>query len=314
MMGKMRRLGGQTTAEMGQTNQNVGKKAAITAAAVFSVLLTASTLFMVRNSGVSISNILLDITIIVVLFLWALCFKTNVPSKCSLVTKPLLEVIIVLLWYIGYFVFGILTPKGEHMILGDAQVFVFLFVLPIFLLLLLHMPFSSFVDFMKSTGFSFVGFKKGFMMSLIAFPIPVIVLFADNSKRVVFLKLLSSPIKAIAAFFICFIMATLFAGLPEEFFFRGLLQSRLSKVFHSGWAGIFIASLLFGLYHFPSLYLNPVELSSGNVMMAFSSAVTEQAFAGLLFGYLFEKTRNLPSCIFLHGFIDAFFMIQTLKM
>src|SRR5208283_4839044 len=54
---------------------------------------------------------------------------------------------------------------------------------------------------------------------------------------------------------IAFVWLALEAGIVEEFFFRALLQSRLSRALRSELGGIVLMSLLFGLAHAPGLYL-----------------------------------------------------------
>ncbi len=52
-----------------------------------------------------------------------------------------------------------------------------------------------------------------------------------------------------------FLWLVLEVGIVEEFFFRVLLQSRLSSAMRSELGGIVVMSLIFGLVHAPGLYL-----------------------------------------------------------
>jgi len=53
------------------------------------------------------------------------------------------------------------------------------------------------------------------------------------------------------------------AGLVEEFFFRALLQSRISVLLKSPIAGIVISGLIFGLAHAPGLFLRGTGSDEG---------------------------------------------------
>lgn len=76
------------------------------------------------------------------------------------------------------------------------------------------------------------------------------------------------------------------AGIGEEALFRGLIQTRLAIEF-TPWAGVVIASLLFGLLHFLSL----------------TYAIFATLF-GLYLGWLLLSFDNLLVPIITHGFYD----------
>lgn len=81
-----------------------------------------------------------------------------------------------------------------------------------------------------------------------------------------------------------------FVGLAEELMFRALIQTYLGKLLKP-WLGLVLTSLLFGLMH--GVWTSYLEL-------VFTFA------AGLLFGYLYHRTRNLPFIAVLHGVEDVF--------
>jgi len=94
------------------------------------------------------------------------------------------------------------------------------------------------------------------------------------------------------------IIALLFVGFLEEFFFRGYLQTRLNEIFgkpfvvlnlHFGW-GLILASLLFGLAHVFSPG-NPWHWAWGG--WTFTS--------GLCFGILREKSGSFLASALVHG-------------
>ena len=105
---------------------------------------------------------------------------------------------------------------------------------------------------------------------------------------------------------LAFLWLTLEAGVVEEFFFRVLLQSRLSARLKSELGGIVIASLLFGLMHAPGLYLRTAATQEGLVAhpplwMAVGYSIVITSAAGFVFGVLWSRTRNFALIAIVHG-------------
>jgi membrane protease YdiL (CAAX protease family) len=95
-------------------------------------------------------------------------------------------------------------------------------------------------------------------------------------------------------------------GLVEEFFFRCLLQSRLSTVLRSQAGGIVLASLLFGLAHAPGLYLRPAGTQEAvgahpSWLMAVGYSIMITSVAGVFLGVLWARTRNLILVVAVHA-------------
>jgi membrane protease YdiL (CAAX protease family) len=82
----------------------------------------------------------------------------------------------------------------------------------------------------------------------------------------------------------------LFVGLAEELMFRSLIQTYLEKL-TSPYMGLLLTSILFGLMH-------GVWTSYPELVFTFA--------AGLVFGWIFMRTRNLPFIAILHGAEDIF--------
>lgn len=77
----------------------------------------------------------------------------------------------------------------------------------------------------------------------------------------------------------------IFVGLVEEIIFRGILQTRLENVFGLRF-GLIISGIIFGSMHLSYGILN------------------EAIFAGIFgitVGYIFQKTRNIPFIVLIHG-------------
>jgi len=103
------------------------------------------------------------------------------------------------------------------------------------------------------------------------------------------------------------VYALLFVALGEEILFRGYIQSRLNEAFGChyrffgvswGW-GVIIASLLFGFWHI----LNPFNPFLGKFDLAWQWGLWT-FFAGLILGYLREKTGSVLAPTILHGVIN----------
>jgi len=96
----------------------------------------------------------------------------------------------------------------------------------------------------------------------------------------------------IISFSISFGYALISAAFFEEFFFRGILQTRLTQYFKSDIKGILVASIVFGLYHLPFQYYNEAA-SNGDIIYALSNVFTEQMITAPVFGILWARTQNL---------------------
>ena len=104
----------------------------------------------------------------------------------------------------------------------------------------------------------------------------------------------------------CFIWLLVEVGLVEEFFFRALLQSRLSAWLHSEAGGIVLASLLFGLAHAPGLYYRTARTLEAvgphpSWLMAVGYSVVVISVPGLFMGVLWSRTRNLLLLMTVHA-------------
>lgn len=92
------------------------------------------------------------------------------------------------------------------------------------------------------------------------------------------------------------------AGLPEEFLFRSVLQSRLQVLLASPAWALYLAALVFGASHIP---INLSTATPENWVSAFESAFTFQLGVGFALGFAFQRTRNLLPLTVLHALIDA---------
>ncbi len=106
-----------------------------------------------------------------------------------------------------------------------------------------------------------------------------------------------------------FLWLILEVGVVEEFFFRVLLQSRLSAAMRSELGGIVVMSLIFGLVHAPGLYLRTSATQEGlsshpSLLMAVGYSIVITSVAGFFLGVLWARTRNFLVVILVHAAAD----------
>jgi len=98
------------------------------------------------------------------------------------------------------------------------------------------------------------------------------------------------------------------AGLVEEFFFRAVLQARLSLLLKSRTAGIVVSGLIFGLAHAPGLYLRGAGSEGIEEQLPFiffaAYTIVYMSIAGIFLGILYIRTKNLWLVIALHAMVD----------
>ncbi len=95
------------------------------------------------------------------------------------------------------------------------------------------------------------------------------------------------------------------AGFTEEFFFRGVLQTRLAVWWRREVPALLVAASLFGLYHFPYAYLLPSSPSHGEIGGALGECAYG-ALAGVIFGIVYWRSRrNLLAAVTVHVLINA---------
>lgn len=102
---------------------------------------------------------------------------------------------------------------------------------------------------------------------------------------------------------IAFLLVT--AGFTEEFFFRGVLQTRLASWLGAEIWGLLIAAALFGLYHLPYVYFGAGSQLRGDLLGALLECGYD-ALAGIVIGLVFWRARqNLLAAVTVHVLIDA---------
>ncbi len=85
-------------------------------------------------------------------------------------------------------------------------------------------------------------------------------------------------------------------GIGEEFLLRGALQTRLRALLNASWA-IVIQALIFGIWHFATNF-GSIGMTGSAAVIAF--CVIKTSTAGLAYGIIFQRTRNILACSVIH--------------
>ena len=89
----------------------------------------------------------------------------------------------------------------------------------------------------------------------------------------------------------------LFTAWPEEFLFRGVLQNLFSRSFNNQWAGLALASMIFGLSH---IFHAPFP----NWKYVFLATI-----AGVFYGRTWMKTGSIFPAALVHAMVDILWHI-----
>ncbi len=85
-------------------------------------------------------------------------------------------------------------------------------------------------------------------------------------------------------------------ALYEETFYRGyLIRALTPEVGGRNWAAVFLAAALFGVMHIPNYWVRGMSLGF----------LVPATLTGILFGFLYLRTRNLWLCIGLHSLLNV---------
>jgi membrane protease YdiL (CAAX protease family) len=120
--------------------------------------------------------------------------------------------------------------------------------------------------------------------------------------------------KVLYLFPLAFLLLVFTAGFTEEYFFRGIVQTRLGIVLRRKLWAILLTSVLFGVYHLPYAYLHPQWPSHGDIGAALESSMGQGIIAGLILGAVYERSGgNLIASIIVHALIDTLPAMTLIK-
>ena len=156
---------------------------------------------------------------------------------------------------------------------------------------------------LASMGLTSKDWKKNLWVGFIIFLALAIpnAFFVGNTGGEILSGKYSAPQVGIGLFS-SFIYYFLMSGFSEEFFFRAFIQTRISYLLKSSISGVLITSLIFGLGHIQGIMQWYPGITIGE---AFCRAFFLQTFLSIMFGVLWERTRNLIPCVFIHSGVDG---------
>ncbi|MGD8869621.1 MAG: CPBP family intramembrane metalloprotease [Gemmatimonadales bacterium] len=185
-----------------------------------------------------------------------------------------------------------------------------LVVLPLTMLCLFQR--RAWDDWSVRASLGTVGLERGQLARGLVWAVPlglaislILQLFLSRDAET-FRELISSG-KAFYLAPLVFLFLLLTTGVTEEFFFRGVLQTRLVVAFRSKVVGVLATSILFGLYHVPYAYLNPNWPSHGDLGAALQAGLANGFLGGVVLGGVYVMAGgNLIAPIIVHALIDVF--------
>jgi membrane protease YdiL (CAAX protease family) len=139
------------------------------------------------------------------------------------------------------------------------------------------------------------------LFAAVMLPLSLAVGFADPSNFMTVHVKLGVP--AWAAYPLLPIGMYFGVALVEEALFRGLLQNLLGKTLRSPWAGLVIASLVFGAVHY-----KPRSDGRGGTKLWFFEYAIFAAIAGGVYGYAYLKTKRIMPGAVAHALVNSLWL------
>lgn len=209
------------------------------------------------------------------------------------------------LYFIVYYVFMIINIRYSF-IPTDYINFVLLLFIPCFVARVLGYKFAD-------LGFTGKNIRKALILSVISLGVITMFISSITFKQYI-IDNKTGITSAIVVYIIAFVMTFILADIPEEFFFRVILQTRIEKLFNNAIDGIIISSIIFAIYHIPYRLLQNNSLTYGSLTNTIFSIVTQQFLIGLFLSIVWRKTRNIYGIAIIHSCYNAYFLMSTIKL
>lgn len=212
-------------------------------------------------------------------------------NKKKLFLSIFIAVIIILFYavFVNVCIAPLIKNKSSFLAAGIIQAVARL-VLSVILWILINRLFNIKIKIKKA------GFIKGFLWYGFILIIAVLFQLAGNYQPPE--KNFLEALPMIVYFFI----VTLAIGMYEELLCRGLLFNSFENYFGDTKKGIYISaifsSLVFGIMHLMNLIWSPSLIISTTCQVIYAT------FVGFLFCVIYYRSKNLISCMLLHGIFD----------
>ena len=240
-------------------------------------------------------------------------FRGQIPHPVDTV-RSRIELWLALMWFLGVYVLAAFTDAHGMEVVNGFTNWLFLFLVPLGFLRAVRG--GSLRETLSSAGLTRCGLGTALKMMLLTVLLflPVILGSVNGEQREEILAVFFTPARLAIVFPVSFVLALLLAGFTEEFFFRGVLQSRLAVVTGSEMRGLVVASLLFGVLHFPHAYFLSTWPTHENLVWSLATVMTEYAITGVLLGVLWIKTHNLAASALVHSFVNALVLMTSIRI
>ena len=216
------------------------------------------------------------------------------------------------LLFVGYFVIYALTLFWS--IESELVHWLTLVLIPFTIILVLRRRSQAPVtESLGSVGIRRDSWRTGLWWAfLTGFALSVLQLFV-SSRWPAFWELVTSA-KVLYLAPLAFVLLIFTAGFTEEFFFRGVVQTRLAEFAGSRILAIAGTSIMFGLYHLPYAYMNPRWPSYGDWYAAFGASMGQGVIGGIILGVVYERSgKNLFAPVVVHTLINLFPAMTMIK-
>lgn len=168
-------------------------------------------------------------------------------------------------------------------------------------------------DTLASFGLRKGNLKNGLLWAvLLGLGLSVLQLFVSERSAAMWELVRSGNV--VWMFPLAFILLFFTAGFTEEWFFRGVLQTRLSGALGSKFWAIILTSIAFSAYHVPYLYFLQNRPFTGDLGASISAAFVDGMLGGVILGAVYEKSKNnLLAVILVHAMIDILPAMTMIK-
>ena len=278
------------------------KEKIVTPISIFSVVLYSLSFIFAKEEKIELIFLLL-ITLSIVI---VACYRENKDIEDVGVSKNYKRDIYIFgLYFILYYVFMIINIQYSFTP-TDYINFILLLFIPCFMARVFGYKFTD-------LGFKVKNIKKTLILSIVSAGIITVFISTITFKQYIFDNK-TSITSGIVVYIIAFVMAFILAGIPEEFFFRVILQTRIEKLFNNAIDGVIISSIVFAIYHIPYRLLQNNSLTYGSLINTIFSVITQQFLIGLFLGVVWRKTKNIYGIAIIHSCYNAYFLMSTIKL
>lgn len=239
--------------------------------------------------------VLLGLTIMLVL---ATLFCYRNKEKELVVNNAKVELSIYTIYFLFYIAWNCFNAQHD-VVPADFVNLILLFTIPYIIAKIFTYDF-------KSLGFELKIFLKD-SVKIIALCIIITIFIAPTTFK------MNNLVGQLISFIIVFFLVFVLTAIPEEFFFRGILQTRIEKVLKKPVIALIITSTIFALYHIPYRLLITNSLTYGSIKYTICSIFTQQFLIAIFLGVYWQKSRNVFNVAFIHAFYNAFLMLDIIK-